>query len=194
MSLPGPDQVGMKINKYVQHLNQIREDEDLCRELAKNLPKGNHSYPNPEAEHRTLDVLRDLFLHWTRILRLPIADPAWMAVKYEIDGIDRKRGQNKAKHLKKMLDTFVFESATPPDEQDNEHTAEDFDPDQQHDLLLFADETDDDEPPASPILRCKRMKSAAEAGLANLDSLLGHSSFNLFSRGAIHDLLAEDDQ
>ena len=145
MSSLQQERLRSKIDAYVQHLeciwNAAADDSNSVDEL------------------RTLDVLRDLFVHWKSGMGQSISDAGWKKVKHEIDGIDRMR------RLANKTGGGIMGAPVPLSgnkqklEFDHSPTVYDFgelDADQQHDLLLFHEHSSDEEffpPPAKKCLR-----------------------------------------
>ena len=124
--MSGTERLRSKIDGYVERLERIREDVSACHELAKAFPEEDHSYPHPGAEARTIDCLRDLFMHWTTLLHLQITEESWIKAHNIILAVDRMRVKtmNKFKRLEESSMTNI-----PP-----------LDADEQHDLFIFEEE------------------------------------------------------
>jgi hypothetical protein len=71
-----------KIDAYVHQLECIRETQRL---------NPGEAFPDSAKELRSLDMLRDLFVHWTSGMGQRISNARWEKVWNEIKDIDRMR-------------------------------------------------------------------------------------------------------
>ena len=152
-----------KIDACVQRLECIWDAAADHRRL--------HPLEEPDSnsveELRTLDILRDLFVHWKSGMGQSISDAGWKKVKHEIDGIDRLRLlANKTGGGIMGAQKLEFDPSP---------TVYDFgelDADQQHDLLLFHEHSSDEEFFPPPAKKCLRFHLEATSLAGFVDSVL----------------------
>jgi hypothetical protein len=152
-----------KIDACVQRLECIWDAAADHRRLHPLVEPDSNSVE----ELRTLDVLRDLFVHWESGMGQSISDASWKRVKHEIDGIDRmRRLANKTGGGIMGAQKLEFDPSP---------TVYDFgglDADQQHDLLLFHEHSSDDELFLQPAKKCLRLHLDPTSLAGFVDSVL----------------------
>ena len=168
------DRLRSKIDAYVEVFTRTCEEENASMQLAAAFPKEDHSYPCT-AETKILDILRPLiFVHWSRILK-QIPEPGWKEVCKKIAAIDRMR--TKAKAALQAMYTAVERAPVVVSKSSDE---EELDEDQQHDLAIFEDASDEEE-----VVLTKRPKQQARPTSPCTNR-------GLFGRAALHAFMQED--